>query len=177
MIRRILAAIAGLILALLITNIVQFINHSVWPTPFGIDLRNMGSLTTMNRTMATGQWIMLLASYALGSLAGGYLIGKIARSKHFLVPVIVGGFLTVGWVMLTMELPFPTWVIVVGLFMFVPFILLGANLAVPGSSDEDSADVDEASGDEGAVPEQEESVAEEPPAEEPRGEGDGGNDA
>lgn len=130
MIRRVLAVIVGLIVALAVSNLIQFISHAAWPPPFDVDLANPESITTMIRTMSFGQFALFLAGYGVGSLVAGWVIGKIAQSRNFIAPLIVGLVLTVIWILLNLDFPYPTWVIVVGLFMFIPFIFLGLNIAV-----------------------------------------------
>ena len=130
MIRRVLAVIVGLIVALAVANLILFISHAVWPPPFDVDLANPESVTTMIRTMSTGQFVVLLFSYAFGSLVAGWVMGKIARSRNPIAPLIVGILLTAFWVLFNLDFPYPTWVIIVGLFMYIPFLFLGIGFAV-----------------------------------------------
>ena len=130
MIRRVLAVVVGLIAALFVSNLIQFISHAVWPPPFDVDLANPESIKTMIRTMSSGQFIVLLAGYAVGSLVAGYVMGKITRSRNPIAPLIVGALLTAIWVLLNLDFPYPSWVIIVGLFMYIPFLFLGVAVAV-----------------------------------------------
>lgn len=64
------------------------------------------------------------------AIVGGMFLGRIAasiqtRSSGIAEAVTVGVVLTAAWVMNVRSIPHPTWVVVLGFFCFIPFVLLG----------------------------------------------------
>ncbi|MCO6509856.1 MAG: hypothetical protein J5I65_03615 [Aridibacter famidurans] len=128
MVRNILAAILGLIVGWVVFTAIQTIGTLVFPPPVALDTNNLDSIKAYMESLSPAMYGVVLAGYAIGSFAAGLLIGKIAESKGNLIPIIVGGLFTIGWILNLIMLPHPIWVAVLGFFMYIPFTILGKNL-------------------------------------------------
>lgn len=139
MVRNILAGILGLIVAWIVITVMQLIGYYIWPVDV-VDYNDAASFGRIIATMTAAQFIFLLVGYAVGSLCAGLAIGKIAENKGVLIPLIIGSLFTAVWIWLNVLYPHPTWVIVVGLFMYIPFTILGKNITA--GTDTAGADAD-----------------------------------
>lgn len=128
MVRNILAAILGLIVGWVVFTAIQALSHLVFPPTVPLDTNNLESIKAYMESLTPAMYAVVLGGYAIGSFAAGLLIGKIAESKGNLIPIIVGGFFTIGWILNLIMLPHPIWVAVLGFFMYIPFTILGKNL-------------------------------------------------
>lgn len=144
MVRNILGGVLGLIAGGLVARILQVLGHLVFPP--GVTNPNFESQFSINAymdSMSPALFAVVLAAYAAGSIVAGFIIGKIAESKGNLIPVVVGSVFMIGWILNLIMLPHPIWVAVVGFLMYIPFTILGKNVAVkPGAGTDDEAEED-----------------------------------
>ncbi len=80
--RKILAVVAGVILAGLVVYGVQAIGHQVYPPPENLDTKNMEAMKAYVATLPVGAFLFVLVAYILGSFAGGWLAAKIPRAHR-----------------------------------------------------------------------------------------------
>src|SRR6185503_18566227 len=84
-------------------------------------------------SMPASAYVILALGYALGSLVGGFVAGKVSRGSGpgFLPAMAVGGFLTLmGVINFFVSMPgSPLWAIVLCLVTYLPFAALGNKLA------------------------------------------------
>lgn len=87
----------------------------------------------------------LLPFFIIGvAIIGGVFLGRTAagsqsRSAGVIEAAAVGVLLTAAWVMGVTSIPHPAWMVVLGFFCFIPFVLLGnwaASQNKPDSADE-----------------------------------------
>lgn len=128
--RKILAVVAGVILAGIVVYAVEAIGHQVYPPPAGLDMKNMEAMKNYVATLPMGALLFVLLAYVLGSFAGGWLAAKIARSSQIHVPLTVGGVqLFFGLINLLM-IPHPLWFAIAAVIVFLPAAFLGGKLGV-----------------------------------------------
>jgi hypothetical protein len=128
--RKILAVVAGVILAGIITYAVQAIGHQVYPPPENLDTKNMEAMKAYVATLPMGALLFVLLSYIVGSFAGGWLAAKIARTSQLHVPLTVGGVqLFFGLINLVM-IPHPMWFAIASVIVFLPAAYFGGKLGV-----------------------------------------------
>ena len=145
MVRNILGGVLGLVVGGLVARILQVLGYFAFPP--GVTNPNFESQFSINAymdSMSTALFVSVLAAYAAGSIVAGFIIGKIAESKGNLIPIIVGSVFMIGWILNLIMLRYPIWVAVVGFLMYIPFTILGKNLAVKsGSGPDDQAEDDD----------------------------------
>jgi hypothetical protein len=131
MLRRILSVLAGMVVAFFCVTLVEAVSARIYPLPAGVDVSDERSLRDAMAHIPTGAILLVLAGWALGSLAGGLTAGRIARALR---PALIVGVLLLAVGLLNLRMiPHPVWVWVGGpLLLFVP-AWLGGRLAVPRS--------------------------------------------
>ena len=128
--RKILAVVAGVILAGIVTYAVQKIGQQVYPPPENLDMKNMEAMKEYVATLPMDALLFVLVSYILGSFAGGWLATKIARTSQMHLPLTVGGVqLFFGLINLVM-IPHPMWFAIASVIVFLPAAYFGGKLGV-----------------------------------------------
>jgi hypothetical protein len=112
--RKILAVVAGVILAGIVTYAVQKIGHQVYPPPEGMDIKNMEAMKAYVSKLPMGALLFLLLSYIAGSFTGGWLAAKIARTSQIHLPLTVGGVQLLFGVINLITIPHPMWFAIAG---------------------------------------------------------------
>lgn len=134
MIKSIIAVVLAVLLAGVVIAVVQLVNTQIFPLPSGVDFNDRAAMSRAMGSMPTGGFVVLLLSYILGALAGGWLAARRAPGRPVLHAMIVGVLLLAAGVMNFVSIPHPLWVTVVGLLIFLPMAWLGASLARPRSA-------------------------------------------
>lgn len=123
--RRILSVFAGLIAAILVFIAFEWVNSLFYPFPKHIDIADQEATTAYIKTLPNTAFILVLMGWAAGSFVCGLLIRLISRSASKISAYISGLLLMTAGIVNMFSIEHPTWFIVIGLFCFVPFTLLG----------------------------------------------------
>jgi hypothetical protein len=109
MIRRILAVVLGIALAIAIVAAVEALGHVIYPVPADIDWKDAAQVESYLGTVPTGAFFFVLAAWWLGTFGGGILACLIAREKPSLYSTIIGGFILAATVFNLISIPHPFW--------------------------------------------------------------------
>jgi hypothetical protein len=130
--RKILAVIAAWITGLAIIMVIEMIGTMFNPQPpSNFMTMSVDEKIAYARTIPIGAYLTVLFGYILSSFAAGWLVTKISKQSHGLVlPLIVGGLLTLGAVFNAMWLPGqPFWFVLLSIIVFIPLAFLGHRVA------------------------------------------------
>jgi hypothetical protein len=128
-VRSILAVLAGCIVAFVLIAGIQFLNTSFYPFPAGLDPSNREAMSSFMATLPLGAFLMVLLSYAVGALAGGFVAARLAPRAPKGHALAVAALLVGASIMNLTALPHPTWFMVANLIVVVAMPLAGARLA------------------------------------------------
>jgi hypothetical protein len=128
--RKILAVVAGVILAGIVTFAVQKIGHQVYPPPADLDMKNMEAMKAYVSTLPMGALLFVLLSYLVGSFAGGWLAATIARTSQIHLPLTVGGVQLFFGIINLVMLPHPMWFAIAAVIVFLPAAYFGGKLGL-----------------------------------------------
>lgn len=111
--RKILAALAGIIVAVAVVAIVETISHLLYAPPPGTDMSDPKAVEALVRGLPTGAFVWVLAAYLAGTFAGGFTAARIARAATAWQAGIVGALVLAFAVTNLVVIPFhPTWFMV-----------------------------------------------------------------
>src|SRR5262249_60338675 len=79
-------------------------------------------------TAPAGALLVVLFGWALGSLTGGFLAGRVSPKAPRAHGLVVGGLITVAAVANNLMIPPPTWFWIAGLVVCLPASYAGARL-------------------------------------------------
>jgi len=125
MIRKIAAVIVGLVSAVLIFLIAENLNAAIHPYPTTLDFTDSSAVETYFNNQPLLFWFVVLIGWAVGSFVCGLVSKAISKSNNKNLAYIAGGVLTLSGVANIFSLPHPTWFIIVGLLVFIPFVIAG----------------------------------------------------
>jgi hypothetical protein len=126
--KRIIAAVAAVASFMLVVIAGELLNSKIYPMPATIDNKDVIAIEAWSQTQSIGMWLLLLLTYLVASIVAGIVLRVIHKEYIRSVPTAVGVALTVVGAINFFSRPHPVWVIVVGLFLFLPGVFLGYHL-------------------------------------------------
>lgn len=130
MIRTILGAVAGLVMAWVVITLAQLLSASLHrPTP--ADLQTPESLAAFIAAAPLLAMICVVAGYGVAALVGGWTAARIGRTHPRVAALTVGVLVLAGVIANYAMIPHPPWMVVAGLLLPLPAAWLGARLASP----------------------------------------------
>lgn len=139
--RSLLAVVAGAVGAFGLISAVQVIGSSLYPLPAGMDPTNREAMSAYVATLPIGAFLMVLLSYALGGLGGGFVAAKLASTARFTHAGVIAILLIAAAVMNLMTFSHPVWFWVANILVLLLFPRIGARLAISGGSSDGRAPV------------------------------------
>jgi len=131
--KSLIAVTAGIVVAGVTSFLVQMTGDALLLRLMGLDPITAQGAAEMGTVRATEALLVVVASYVLGPMGGGYAAARLAPVKPGLHAAIVGGFQMLFGVMALALFPHPTWFAVATFVTFVPAALAGSVLAGLGS--------------------------------------------
>jgi len=123
--RNILSVIAGLAAAVITFLIAESVNHPLHPIPSNLNYNDNAAVKSFYENQALSFWAVILLGWSLGSFLCGFLIKLLSKNNNKKLPIIAGSILILSAISNFLLLPHPTWFIIIGLLVFIPFTLLG----------------------------------------------------
>lgn len=77
----------------------------------------------------TGALVFVLVSYSMGSVAAGWIAARLAPNHPLVHAALIGTCLLGGCILNFSLAPHPTWMVAIGVALFMPATLLGGWLA------------------------------------------------
>jgi len=121
---------AGLIAGCIVIFFVEAIGHKVYPPPPNIDLNDPEALKRIINDAPAAALLFVILSWALGSLAGGFIASLIASASKMNNSLVVGGVLMILGIINMLMIPHPIWFWILGLLVYIPCAYLGGKLGI-----------------------------------------------
>ena len=109
MIKKIAAAVLGIIAAAVIVAAVEAMGHAVYPVPHGLDMNDPVQFQIYVEGLPTGALLFVFSGWLLGTLGGGLLACFIIKEKPFVYATIVGAFVLAATAVNLIMIPHPLW--------------------------------------------------------------------
>src|SRR6476620_11163106 len=122
-----LAVVVALIVAFGIITIVEMLEALVVLPPSTEVMKDPVAIRQYMMNLPNIAYIMLGIGWLVASFAAGFIVTKMSRreSPGLTLPIVVGVLMTIGAIINFVILPHPTWFVILGLLIFIPFNLLG----------------------------------------------------
>ena len=127
--RNIISVVVGLFSAIIIFVIAETINSALHPAPQNLDYNDSIAVKTFYENQPLTLWFLVLVGWIIGSVLWGFLIKLISKNDNEKLPIIAGIILTLSAIANFFSLPHPTWFIIISLFAFLPFVLIGYKIS------------------------------------------------
>jgi hypothetical protein len=108
-IKKIAAAVIGIVVAGGIVFAVESLGHTVYPLPADLDMNDPVEFGNYVESLPIGAFIFVAGAWVLGTLGGGLLACFIAGDKPRVYSSIVGGFVLVATIANLIMIPHPLW--------------------------------------------------------------------
>lgn len=123
------AVLAGLVVAVLEIACIQVVSSMIYPPPADLDMNNPEALGEYMANMPLSALLLVLVSYAVGTLLGTWLATRLGYRRHFAHGIAVGLLLVLAGVVNMISLPHPAWFAVASVVVFLVFTGVGIWLA------------------------------------------------
>jgi pimeloyl-ACP methyl ester carboxylesterase len=136
--RSILAVVAGFVAATIIMMTVESINGRVLYPDLGRQAQGVTDREVVRALMASapvGALLVVLAGWAIGGLAAGWVAARLAARAPLAHALAVGAVLTLAGIANNLMIPPPLWFWIAGLVVFIPATWTGARLVSKTSPD------------------------------------------
>lgn len=129
MVRKIIAVVAGLAVAVITVMLVQKLGHHLYPPPEGMDPADQEFMKNYIASLPWGPLTFVIASYVLGTLAGGWVAAAMAGESPALFAGIIALLILAGAVSTMVMFPHPTWFMVTAVAGIIVAAMIAARLA------------------------------------------------
>jgi hypothetical protein len=129
MVRNIFSILLGIVAGVTLITCVEMIGTSLYPPPSDLDVDNRAAVAAYIMAMPLGAFLMILAGYVVGAIGGAAVAALIKPDFAVRNGVSIGAVLFFGAAMNFVNLPHPTWFVVVSLCCFLPCAWLGSQMA------------------------------------------------
>jgi len=129
--RSILAVVAGFVVASVVMMAVETVNGRVLHPQLGRIAEGMTDREAIKSLLASapiGAFLVVMAGWAIGSLAGGWLAARVARRAPVGHALVLGALLTLGGIANNLMVPPPLWFWITSLLVLLPAAYAGGRL-------------------------------------------------
>lgn len=133
MLRNILAAIAGVATAVITVMIFQFVSHTVFPPPAGVDMSDPAVINEMIASAPPLALGIVVAGYIFATFDGAFVAALIGNWKAGIYAIVVGVFMLAGALHTITTFSHPTWFSLTSIFGIIIAAWL-AQLVAPQKS-------------------------------------------
>jgi hypothetical protein len=131
MIRSILAIVLGILIATIVTWVVQFPCAVLYPLPKELSPDDTEAFRAYVATLPVGAFLLVLLSWFAGAFCGAWLAARIVRRLPLVHALIVAAVQLAAGLYELLRLPHPTWFLVASLLVFPLAAIAAAALNRP----------------------------------------------
>lgn len=132
--KNILSTFLGVLGGIFIIFTLEVVSHLIYPPPPGMDINDMEAIKAFTGSAPSIVFILLIISYAVGSIVGGLIAAAIAPTNKMTKAITVGGILMGLGAYNLFMIPHPVWTIIISIFLFIPCSYLGGYWGIKISS-------------------------------------------
>ncbi len=125
-VRKVVAVIAGLVVAMLVVMVTEGAGHAIFPPPEGLDITKPEDQARLMEVIPLGAKIAVVVAWFLGAMAGAAT--AMAVGRHALPGWIVGLVLVALSLFTTQMFPHPLWMMVAAVALPLAGVLVAKRL-------------------------------------------------
>ena len=129
MVRRILAVVAGVAVAVTLVVLIQKFGHSLYPPPVNMDISDQEFLRDYVASLPWGPLAFVISSYVMATLVGGWVAAAIAGEAPMIYAGIVAVFVLAGSLSTVYLIPHPAWFTIASVLGIILAAMVAAYLA------------------------------------------------
>jgi hypothetical protein len=128
MYRSFLAVVVGLVVAGAVILIAESVTNRLYPPPPGMDRYDRASIRAHWKDIDVGAMLGMPVAWGLGTFAGAWLAGSMARRVRWLHSLFVGLLITLAGIAMLSLFPSPGWLWALGMAVFPVATLFGTRM-------------------------------------------------
>ena len=109
MIRKLAAAVVGVVVALLTIQLVEMLGHLVYPPPADFEFGEPEQVREFISTLPIGSILFVAAAWALGTFLGTLAGARVSGSRALPYATVGGGIVLAGAITMLLIIPHPWW--------------------------------------------------------------------
>ena len=109
MIRKIIAAVVGILAAFALVMAIEGLGYELYPLPDGLDTQNLDQMRKYVESLPPQALLIVLSAWIVATMGGGLLACIIAKVKPLLFASLIGLVIMGGSIYTMLEIPHPTW--------------------------------------------------------------------
>jgi len=109
MIRKLAAAVVGVVVAILTIQLVEMLGHLVYPPPADFEFGEPEQVREFISTLPIGSILFVAAAWALGTFLGTLAGALVSGSRALPYATVVGGIVLAGTITMLLIIPHPWW--------------------------------------------------------------------
>lgn len=122
---RILAVFVGVFSGGLVVWFVQTLGQKIYPPPAGLQFKDKVAMADYIANAPVGSALFVILAYAIGAFVAGLITQLIFKSHRVIEPLITGTILLLAGYSTLTAVAHPTWMVVLGCAVFLPFAYVG----------------------------------------------------
>ena len=135
MVRRILGLLAGLVTAVVVIWVVEYLGHQLFPPSTVMDPDDPASIAAHMDSLPLGALLAVPVAWCLGTFAGVLVAIRLLGGQRLLSAVVVGTVMAVAGAMMLLQISSPSWFVALGIASFPTGALGAVLLAATGDRD------------------------------------------
>ena len=132
MLRDAAAAVAGLVVAIVLIAAVQFVGHSIYPPPAGLDQHDPEAMQDYVSTLPVLALLFPMFAYFIGTFCGTLLACTIGTARPVIFAFIVGLLILAFTIANLISIPHPLWFSVIAVVGIIASAWLAMLMATNG---------------------------------------------
>lgn len=129
MLRKILAVLAGMVVAVLTIFLIERLGHAIFPPPAGIDFSDPAAMKAYTQNASVMELLFPAIAWVVATILGGCLATAIAKKSPFIYAAIIGGLILLGTLANLIMIPHPLWFSIVSVAAIVAAIFASGKIA------------------------------------------------
>jgi hypothetical protein len=117
MARKILSLFAGLLIAVLLVGLIEYLGHIAVPPPDDIDFSDPAQLEAHISNLPFIAFAIVLLAWCAGAFFGSLTAGLLSQQHSILYPAVISGFVLLAAIANMIMIPHPLWFAVTGVIL------------------------------------------------------------
>ncbi len=109
MIRKIIAAVVGILAAFALVMAIKGLGYELYPLPDGLDTQNLDQMRKHVESLPPEALLIVLSAWIVATMGGGLLACIISKVKPLLFASLIGLVIMGGSIYTMLEIPHPPW--------------------------------------------------------------------
>lgn len=128
MVRSVVAVVAGLVMTVLITALIEWAGQQLFPLPPGLDFSDPGQHEFVMQQVPVAALCFVLAAWFFGAIDGAILAAWLAPARPWLHGLIVVSLSALAALSMLVLLPHPLWFVLLTPVLYLLAWLIGGKI-------------------------------------------------